>query len=134
MPLVSLIYASKFSNDKFDAKELSKIHNKATEKNKNLDITGILAFGEDFFLQCLEGDRKKVNALYQTILADPRNHSPVLLEYKDISERQFSDWSMKLVLLTESKKNLVRRFAVSGEFEPFILSGSSASQLLAALK
>jgi hypothetical protein len=58
--LVRLVYASTL-NKKTDPSELKKILDVATTNNVEENITGILVFGDDYFLQCLEGGRGSVN-------------------------------------------------------------------------
>ena len=88
MRLVRLIYASKFKKD-VNPSELNRIHEEAVAFNSKNHISGILVFGEDFFLQYLEGGREAVNNLYNKITADPRHTSNLILDYSEISERQF---------------------------------------------
>jgi hypothetical protein len=75
-----------------------------------------------------------VNLLYSKIIVDPRNELNVLLEYGEIVEREFEDWSMKLVLLTAANSKKLRKFSTMSDFDPFVLSGSSAHKLLLSLR
>lgn len=133
MGLVQLIYSSHFRSDEFEASELARIHNIAQKHNDSKDITGLLAFGEDRFLQCLEGERSTVNELYLKIARDPRHRNPMLLSVREIEEREFSSWSMKLVLLGADKMQLVRTFSTGRDFEPESMSAGSALRFLIAL-
>jgi hypothetical protein len=117
-----------------DSSELSRIHKTASEVNAKFDITGILVFGNDYFLQCIEGEREAVNRLYANILADPRHERSVLLEFAEVHEREFDEWSMKLVLLTKEKAKLIRRFSGDSDFDPYELTTQSARKLLFSLK
>ena len=133
MGLVQLIYSSHFRSDEFESSELARIHSVAQKHNEAKDITGLLAFGEDRFLQCLEGERSRVNDLYLKIARDPRHRNPTLLSFREIKERQFTSWSMKLVLLGTEKTQLVRTFSTRSNFEPESMSAGSALGLLLAL-
>lgn len=93
MHLVRLVYVSKVSNPDFDTKELADIRKKSETNNPRNDITGALVFGNDCFLQCIEGGRTAVNKLYTKIAADPRHSDVLLLGYDDISTRSFAEWS-----------------------------------------
>lgn len=46
------------------------------------------------FIQLLEGERTVVQALYQTIVKDPRHRGATMLLDGEADERMFSDWSM----------------------------------------
>jgi len=134
MNLVRLIYASTFKSSTVDASELSRIHKTASEVNAKHDITGILVFGDEYFLQCIEGEREAVNQLYANIMADPRHERSVLLDYSEVSSRDFDEWSMKLVMLTAERSKTIRRFSAKSVFNPYNLSGQSARELLLSLK
>jgi len=134
MNLVRLIYASTFKSSTVDASELSRIHKTASEVNAKFDITGILVFGNDYFLQCIEGEREAVNRLYTNILLDSRHERSVLLEFAEVHERDFDEWSMKLVLLTKDKAKWIRRFSGTSDFDPYQLTAQSARKLLLSLK
>jgi hypothetical protein len=133
MSLVRLIYASRFCSSKYDPSELAKIHESALKNNSGLNVTGALVFGNDHFLQCIEGESEAVNDLYRKISRDPRHDRPTLLGYEHISERSFVDWSMKMVMLTEKKLSLVKRFSTKTDFDPLRMDPKSAFLFLLAI-
>ena len=98
------------------------------------NLTGILVFGEDQFLQCLEGGRTEVNNLYGRILKDQRHEQTLLISYNQIPQREFEEWNMKLVIMGKKTKKLLRRFSESDEFNPSKMNSSSAFQFLLALR
>lgn len=134
MNLIRLVYASRFCESKFDAKELSSINQVSQKNNQSSEITGMLIFGDDYFLQCLEGDRQAVSKLFSKISLDPRHDSVVLLSVEEIVKRDFGEWKMKLVLLTEANRNLIKTFSASSEFNPFTMNSQSALEFMKALR
>lgn len=58
----------------------------------------------------------------------------MLLSYGEVSEREFPQWSMKHVLISEDKRQLVLTYSVSSDFNPFLMSGASATSFLLALR
>jgi len=134
MKLVRLIYASRFKEAEFDASELAKINHKSSSNNEKNEITGVLIFGNDYFLQCLEGERDVVSWVFSKIQKDPRHSEVCLIGFEYINQRDFAEWNMRLILLTEEKKHLVRQFSVSGEFNPYHMKPRSAVELMLALK
>ncbi|HGS4624578.1 TPA: BLUF domain-containing protein, partial [Vibrio cholerae] len=98
------------------------------------DITGVLYFNNEYFLQCLEGDREKVNLLYNNIIKDHRHNRVVILDYQEIRNRDFQDWSMGYIPISSITKPLVLKFSSSSDFNPYQLSDSSAYMLLLELK
>jgi hypothetical protein len=91
--LISLIYLSA-ATVPFSALELRELLTKSRENNSKLHITGMLLFKDGNFLQALEGEEKKVLALYEKIALDRRHQSLVVLWQGPCSERVFPDWSM----------------------------------------
>lgn len=93
MPLVSLVYVSFASHDMSDD-ELREILEVARRKNKELNVTGMLLYRDGFFIQALEGERNKVDPLYDKIAEDPRHRNVLKVYETEIKHRAFSDWSM----------------------------------------
>ncbi len=133
MRLVRLIYASTSVN-LVKSNEVNEILEKARIKNAQNHITGMLLAGEQHFLQCLEGKREDINALYNTISRDPRHRRVEILQFVETTERDFTQWSMHLVLTTRKNAAAILRFAARGDFEPHTMAGQSAYQLLLAYR
>ena len=133
MRLVQLIYASSFAEE-MDVSELAKIREVANRENEKNSITGMLIAGNDFFLQCLEGGREAVNKLYSEIVPDPRHRHILLLRYSEVSRREFENWSMGFILLSEVKKQLILKYSTTTDFDPYKMSAESSHELLMALR
>jgi len=88
---IQLIYLSK---RKCSDEEIAKIMEKSVEKNKRLGITGFLIYSDEYFLQCLEGEKDTVNKLYETIKKDDRHSNIFLISIRLIQQRDFPGWSM----------------------------------------
>ena len=133
MYLVRLVYASKISAQ-FNEKDIVDILECARENNTKNHVTGLLCFSSSYFLQCLEGSRRSVNAIYQQILKDKRHENIVMLNYQEIIKREFSVWSMGYVPATALTRELNMAFSGTPEFSPYEMSGESAHQMMLALK
>lgn len=133
MYLVRLIYASKKTQD-IGPQDIEQILKSARANNQELDVTGMLCFNRKFFLQCLEGSRKKVNHIYHKILNDPRHSDIVMLDYQEISKREFSAWSMGYMPESSLTRPVLLKFSGSGDFNPYEISGESAHGLMLALR
>ncbi len=57
-------------------------------------VTGILLYGDDNFMQVLEGDEGAVRTPYEGIAADPRHGGEIILQEVFAKGRRFPDWSM----------------------------------------
>lgn len=132
MVLVSLIYASK-TTDQLKGDGVDNIVQYARKNNAQANVTGLLCFDNNFFLQCLEGPRIAVSQLYAKIIADPRHSDAVLLAYNEIDSREFAEWEMGLALPTKSKRPIFLKHSSTKEFNPFSMSGRSAKKLLVDL-
>ena len=62
--------------------------------NASSGITGMLLYGNETFLQALEGEEQVVDDLYHKIAKDPRHNDIRLLYRRTIQARQYSDWCM----------------------------------------
>src|SRR5512135_2021530 len=108
--LVRLVYASR-AVDNVSQEQLRNILLQSKTNNPESGITGVLCSGGPIFLQCLEGGRMQVNALYNQIAADPRHRDVVILSYEEISERKFANWSMGLVNLAQVNASLLLKYS-----------------------
>lgn len=133
MFLTRLIYASKIS-DGFNLDTVESIVHAAKESNQRMNVTGLLCFDRHFFLQCLEGSRTHVNLIYQRILNDKRHTDIVMLDYREISDRDFSNWSMGYIPSTSLTAPINLRYSGGSEFNPHEMSGESAYRLMLELK
>lgn len=133
MFLVRLIYASSVKSD-FDKTVVESILEASRRNNIKANITGMLYFNNNYFLQCLEGSRSSVNETYNKILTDERHHQVTAIEYREISSREFEDWSMGYVPSRGASTAALLKFSVHKEFNPYLMSGESAHNLLCALK
>ena len=125
MNLVRLIYTSRFAKQ-ITTRDLQAILESSRSKNPNLCITGVLCYSPGCFLQAMEGPRKHVNELYRKIINDDRNLDVVLLDYSEVEERRFSDWSMAYISTEMLPAKEILRFSSSRDFNPFEMSAGQA--------
>ncbi|KKW81575.1 blue light sensor protein [Acinetobacter sp. Ag2] len=96
--LIRLCYASSRNQLTSDLLEdLNNILNTAREFNSNNQIFGVLYYANNYFFQCLEGDKAIVQTLFQQIKNDLRHHDIVEFKIKQIDKIYFKNWSMKYV-------------------------------------
>lgn len=76
--------------------EVRELLIKAQINNHFNDVTGLLLFDGDSFVQVLEGPRDKVMALFKKIERDPRHTKFTTLMEREIPQRDFGQWSMGL--------------------------------------
>jgi len=128
MYLVSLVYASTRCSDWKD-KDIYQILSASGINNAKSAITGALCFNGDYFLQCLEGDRRAVNELYRKIQNDHRHRDVILLHYAEMTHRSFENWQMLYVPESKMSQSHILRYSGRQQFNPYEMSGASALQL-----
>ena len=118
MNLVRLIYASRFT-EHVGPNDIQAILSVSRENNQKNDITGVLCYDPNFFLQCLEGDRKNVSILYNAIVHDHRHKDVVILEFSEIESRVYENWSMAYVRLDELTTPILEKYETDSVFDPY---------------
>jgi hypothetical protein len=88
-----LIYLSR-ATAPFSDEQLQNLLQECRQHNAAQEVTGMLLYGNEQFLQVLEGERGRVQALYARIYQDPRHRDVTLFAEKQIDARAFPDWSM----------------------------------------
>ena len=76
-----------------DIAEVSIAHNKAE------NISGILCYGNGYFFQYIEGSEQALTNLKNRILKDNRHKSIQTLAFSAITERRFTGWSLRSIIL-----------------------------------
>src|SRR5579871_6416968 len=89
----SLVYLSAAALQ-FSEQDLLTLLAKSRACNSKLDVSGMLLFKDQNFLQVLEGEEKTVLRLYQKIAQDPRHTGFTILYRGRSTRRDFPDWSM----------------------------------------
>lgn len=133
MHLTRLIYTSTMCEG-VNVSNIEEIIDTARENNQPLNITGLLCFNRNYFLQCLEGSRADVNAVYQKILKDNRHTNVEMLDYIEIQDREFGDWSMGYVPSSDITTSLNLKHSGTSEFNPYTMTGDAAYSLMRDLK
>ncbi|MCS3431974.1 diguanylate phosphodiesterase [Klebsiella sp. BIGb0407] len=93
--LTTLIYQSQLSAECSDD-DLRLLARIACEKNKSMQVTGILLFNGSEFFQVLEGEEHVVDSLFRHICDDPRHNEIVELMRDYSAYRRFSATGMTL--------------------------------------
>jgi len=98
---IRLIYVSFISPD-FDQHSTAQIVRHARNKNRQLDITGVLIFDGLRFCQYLEGPAATLNALATTIRTDPRHLDFSIKGYSSLlGSRLFGDSPLSYAIASE---------------------------------
>lgn len=126
-PLVSLIYCSEISDGpERDGIAATDLLEKARANNRMHGISGIICFDSRYVLQCIEGGRRAINALYGRLVADERHSRVTLLDYRQVARRSFREWSMAYIPADKVGRDLNLMYSAGDEFDPFQFSGEGA--------
>lgn len=130
--LVRLLYASR-SDQEISNTLIEEVLSAAQVHNPENGITGLLCYGNNVFVQALEGGREQVNRLFQLLAKDQRHHDVTILQYQEIEQRRFANWSMARVPLDKLNMSQLLRYSETATLDPFCLSGACTALLLEAL-
>jgi hypothetical protein len=112
MKLLAYISEYKGSND-FIENDLKQINVSAKKRNKILDITGVLFYQNNLFLQIMEGPDQNVDHLMNIIKQDSRHKNIQFLIQYEVHKRDFSEWNMEQFNLSKDttiNKNQILQF------------------------
>ncbi len=127
--MIRLIYASRAVN--LGPADVKDILASSRRNNQRLAVTGALSLSNGIFLQCLEGERSAVNAVYHHILRDKRHTKPEVLSLEEITQRQFTSWNMGLIASTTENTALFLKYSPIAEFDPYGMSAPALKEFFA---
>ncbi len=91
--MLQLIYVSTATQE-MGTGDLADLLRTSRQNNDRLNISGLLLYRKDAFLQVIEGQEPVVDQLYERIRADERHRDVTTLSRTDIEARDFPDWAM----------------------------------------
>ena len=127
--LSRLIYASMAAQE-FPPEGLGGLLTDARRRNRLHDVSGMLAFNSEYFLQAIEGSRAALSQLYSNMVRDPRHSRLLLLTFEPVDNRAFSDWTMGFAAADATRRRLYIRHGSSARFDPYQLTATGALALL----
>ena len=130
--LVRIIYCSTAAEG-VDIDEFRRILTTAQKNNAARDLTGMLMFNSRIFLQVLEGDRKEVNKLYNTLEQDPRHKDLMILKYERAESRNWAEWSMSFAPASEASRSIYLKYSVRSQFNPYVMEGDAVEKMMEEL-
>lgn len=91
--MLRLIYTS-VQTPGFDRASFERLCEQAAQTNRELGVQGLLLSNGVEFMQCLEGTKEHVAAIYSKIVMDSRHSDIRLLLSETTDEVLFKQWSM----------------------------------------
>jgi hypothetical protein len=131
MQLTRLVYTSKHAS--FDAATLESILT-ASQRNNTRDVlTGVLVVEKGTILQLIEGSREAIAKCFARIMEDSRHYDVQVISCGDVSRRLFQDWNMRLVNVSEIKREILSAHCIDGTFQPALMSEFAVEEFCRAL-
>ncbi|MEL7486100.1 MAG: BLUF domain-containing protein [Pseudomonadota bacterium] len=90
---IQLLYTSNAVRE-FSDEELVGLLREARKRNTTRDVTGLLIYGDEAFMQAIEGPEDQVDRLFDTIRQDPRHQDVRQIYRETIPTKQFLSWRM----------------------------------------
>lgn len=126
--LIRLTYASISTSDISNFRhELIDIVDTSKQHNYMQEIYGVIYYGNGYFFQCLEGQKTKVDNLFNEIKKDKRHSNILKLSYSRIKNPIFKDWNMKftgLELNFETRLKSFFEYHGWNSFNPYLLDAN----------
>lgn len=91
--MIQVSYVSRTAHP-MSAEELLALLFECRTNNRRLNVTGMLLYGNGTFLQAIEGEDEVIDGLVDRICSDARHGEVEMLNRKEITERQYAEWSM----------------------------------------
>ena len=105
----------------------------ARARNTERNVTGALMFNEGRFTQILEGDRKDVLEIFESIKRDTRHNQITLVSLHESFARRFPSWSMAFVGSSERARAYYSTFVNNSDFDWATISGDALGRLMTEL-
>ncbi len=107
----SITQIAYFSRSKkpIDLTEGAKLLNLAVERNRQLNVTGFLLHGGDWYFQVIEGVPSSVELLFKSIECDPRHMVASTWRKDGKIQRDFREWRMGVARAADLKLGIDRK-------------------------
>jgi Sensors of blue-light using FAD len=106
----------------------------AQTANQAREITGMLYWSGEFFMQTIEGSRAMVTGCFDRVFHDLRHREVELVSVTPTHQRWFSDWSMGFTQLLASHRIALREGGYRDDtFNPHLLEAKGLDRALADL-
>ncbi len=98
--LFQLVYMSRITSAGLSgASTLNDIAAVSVKNNKTDNITGILCYGNGYFLQYVEGSEQALTNLKNRLLLDERHKDLEILDFSALVKRRFHAWTLRSITL-----------------------------------
>lgn len=129
MNLARLVYYSQ--RNPSESLGIDKLIETCQRNNGRMNVSGLLHYNGDHFLQVLEGGRVEVSAFYHRIARDTRHSNIISMGCYDVRERMFPRWSMGLHQgMDDQTRAIYLRYFATDEVNPETVNVESLLDVL----
>lgn len=114
--------------------ELLSLLERARRNNRRLDITGMLLYRNQRFIQILEGPKHAVQTIFRVISLDPMHDSVTKLVDMPAERRLFLEWSMAFAEISDEMAESIPGFNFFMKREYPSSIGSEPTNIMAMLE
>jgi len=138
MALIRLAYASEATFaasaiEKGIEPNVARILVSSRRNNPRHGLVGGLYYGDSCFFQYLEGEEEAVRQLYEKIRKDSRHRNVTTLLDEPLTERTFTDWSMKYVPVAGDVSAFLARNGLRS-FNPFEFNATHCEEMVRLIR
>lgn len=103
--------------------DLFDLLSQARSRNQSLNVTGMLLYDKDTYIQVLEGEQKDFYRVLNSIRRDARAGRLITLVEEEIEDRDFPNWSMGFRNLKRRASENLTGFSeiFAGKIDPVIV-------------
>lgn len=123
MSLYRLVYTSVPKS--IGQADIDDILNASRQNNERDNLTGMLLFTSDFFVQVIEGSCETLSERLITIGHDPRHKKLQLRSFEQVDERLFAAWDMHYVAHNQASLAAYGGFFAKSRFQPELMTSSA---------
>lgn len=95
-------------------------------------ITGVLCQGRGVYLQVLEGEKNRIESLYERIVLDKRHNNLALRQQQDVNRRRYGSWAMAHVDMSHLEDHQVGH-SHQITFDPYLATADDVMAKIDAL-
>lgn len=110
--------------------ELLGILSQVRRANTRRGITGVLYYGDGYFLHCMEGKQDELTAIMTAMANDSRHHNLEAVVFEPIESRSFTQWRMRFTRTDHAVTHMLRQHGMT-RFQPYQFPLSLVSALVA---
>lgn len=101
--------------------DLLSILSQSQRSNLQHGLTGVLYYGNGYFVHYLEGEQSAMTAVMTRMALDTRHRNLEVVWFEPIEQRRFSQWRMRFLQTDRRLAQLLKKHEVA-DFQPYEFS------------